>query len=265
MIRPMSEANQEFVRRALATGALRVDLHTGAVYNRDDRYRDGTQYNRCVLNDPKGYIQVMVRDPETGRYHSLRAHTVVYIAAHGEIPPGHVVTHRDNNRENNRPSNLQALSVADAWKKTRRRAAQLASLPRATVLRARELSRQFPCKTVARMLHISEKSVRNALGERPYIAGAEQAVDPEHVFVLPPRGVYPAVTRERMEEILACRAAAGKPADARLPEMIAMRTDGATYQEIADHFDGLSRERVRQLLEKAVRYIRDAEGHGYEC
>lgn len=40
----------------------------------------------------------------------MQSHRVVWMYAHGPIPPGHVINHRDGNRRNNRIDNLEAVT-----------------------------------------------------------------------------------------------------------------------------------------------------------
>lgn len=257
MIYPMRDAQRAAIRRGLADGTLRVDLDTGVVSRIDDRCTEPTYRNTHSV-DLDGYIQIPVRGAH-GRNHTIRAHCIVYMAAHGEIPAGHVIEHRDGNHANNVPSNLVAIPVREAIAKSRRIVAQTLSLAPEVVLRAREMARTMSARAVARALHISTKAVMHALDARPHIAGAEQAVPLHERYQPPRRGTVPRATPQRMRQILDSREDAGLPTDDRLPAMIAMRNDGYTYAKIAASFGGITRERVRQLLNKAEKYIREAD------
>lgn len=88
--------------QALENGSLRVDLQTGAIYNR--------QGERAEYLDKRlayGRVQVYHRP-----YTLAMAHRVVWIAIHGPIPCGLQVNHINRRRWDNRPENLELVSPA---------------------------------------------------------------------------------------------------------------------------------------------------------
>lgn len=58
----------------------------------------------------KDYIHV--RLTKNGNHATVLVHRVVYEAFKGEIPSGFQVHHKDGNKQNNRISNLEAISIA---------------------------------------------------------------------------------------------------------------------------------------------------------
>lgn len=88
---------------ALHRGDLRVDIDEGAIYRRDGSRAEyperTTGYGRVILQPG--------RSPATGM-----AHRIVWIAAHGLIPAGLVVNHRNHRRWDNRIANLELVTPA---------------------------------------------------------------------------------------------------------------------------------------------------------
>jgi hypothetical protein len=82
----------------LADGTLAVDLESGLVF------RNGRP------SAPRGgrYLRVYMGDRRTAL-----AHRVVWLAAHGPIPAGYEVDHKNGDREDNRLANLQAITAAE--------------------------------------------------------------------------------------------------------------------------------------------------------
>lgn len=96
----------------------RVHSKTSATQRRDAAIRamldDGTL---TVSGDGTVYVDGCQQDRMSGGYVSvdtpagqMRAHRIVYIAVHGEIPRGLVINHLDGNKANNSPSNLEAVT-----------------------------------------------------------------------------------------------------------------------------------------------------------
>lgn len=65
----------------------------------------------------QGYYRVHAPDWWTGKIHEGRVqeHNLVYAQTHGltEIPAGHVVHHKDGNKLNNEPENLELMTRAE--------------------------------------------------------------------------------------------------------------------------------------------------------
>lgn len=60
----------------------------------------------------------LVLDPDTGlpsipKGRSSHPHIKAYVKAHGPVPPGHEVHHRDYNHRNNDPDNLVAIPAEE--------------------------------------------------------------------------------------------------------------------------------------------------------
>lgn len=70
--------------------------------------------------DPEGYRKRKVRDdapPNQARKNWAFVHVLVWEAAHGPVPPGHVVVFRNGNKADIQPSNLELLTRADLMRR----------------------------------------------------------------------------------------------------------------------------------------------------
>lgn len=80
---------------AVETGRLRVD----------DRGRVWYGDRRAEYKNPKGYLTLSLR--HDGRHVSMLAHRLVYRVATGVIPEGLTINHKNGNKADNRPMNLE--------------------------------------------------------------------------------------------------------------------------------------------------------------
>lgn len=102
----------EYIAWNINEGNIIVDTENGKVYR--TRGQRGTR-----LDEPKemtgsnvnGYLCVSIRNGETKML--CRIHRIVWIAAHGIIPDGYVIDHINNDKQDNRLSNLQMLTPED--------------------------------------------------------------------------------------------------------------------------------------------------------
>ena len=108
-------AREEFVWRAVLAGELAIDSE-GRVWRlaarRWDRWRKCTRVISCTPrraeNQARPYPQVRVM--VNGRRVQVSAHRVVYRFFYGPIPDGMQVNHKDGDKMNNRPANLEAVT-----------------------------------------------------------------------------------------------------------------------------------------------------------
>lgn len=108
----------EMAMFCLAEGLIRVNLDTGTIYGirgpggismKEWRELKGTLQNGYVVHT------LNLR----GIKKQVKAHRIVWIAAHGMIPDGMVIDHINNNKTDNRLCNLQILSPEDNSTKAR--------------------------------------------------------------------------------------------------------------------------------------------------
>lgn len=96
----------------LAAGTLTTDPERGLVFTLVRGARGGAQATppRPLLGRPNrdGYLQATIR--HRGQRAEVLLHRVVWIAAHGRIPPGLVLDHIDRVRTHNWLSNLRAVT-----------------------------------------------------------------------------------------------------------------------------------------------------------
>lgn len=97
------------VQLCLSNGWIKVDPNTGEIYG--NRGPGGNTLQRykglkgVVIN---GYIVHTLN--ANGIKKHVRAHRIVWMAVNGEIPDGYVVDHINNNKTDNRITNLQLLT-----------------------------------------------------------------------------------------------------------------------------------------------------------
>jgi len=68
-----------------------------------------TEYGTAIINN-KGYYHI-ISSEEGNQFKKL--HRLIYESIHGPIPQGYVIHHRDNNKLNNNPDNLEMMTVHD--------------------------------------------------------------------------------------------------------------------------------------------------------
>lgn len=77
-----------------------------------------------IVKTSRGYLQAIWTDAE-GTLHREYVHRLVWIAHHGEIPPGMIVHHIDCIKESNDISNLELKDKTDhakghGWKRRKK-------------------------------------------------------------------------------------------------------------------------------------------------
>jgi hypothetical protein len=94
-------------------GALSIDEH-GQIWRHGIRHRDRIlpiKPRRAENPAGKGYLRLTLGMPD-GKTRSVMAHIVIWVRANGPIPAGIQVNHKDLNKKNNRPDNLELLTGA---------------------------------------------------------------------------------------------------------------------------------------------------------
>jgi AraC-like DNA-binding protein len=94
------------------TGILSVDGE-GRVW----RHFEKTRYSRRAIETrraenptKKGYLSITLGVPGTHKTRGVLAHVLVWTLLHGQIPDGIQVNHKDLNKANNRPDNLELMT-----------------------------------------------------------------------------------------------------------------------------------------------------------
>ena len=101
-----TEANDQFALKLIREGILSA-LDDGSIFN-----------HRCnhVVSHPHNYsgymrVQYAYRDEHGKRVtKTFKVHRLVYLYHHGSIPAGCQIDHADENKHNNRISNLEAVT-----------------------------------------------------------------------------------------------------------------------------------------------------------
>lgn len=95
----------------IEVGALRVEP-TGAIVRlaivHGSRLRMLRVARVCRPSPGNGYVHVVVRASD-GRRHVVKGHRLVWRAFRGPIPAGSHVRHRNRQRSDNRPENLDLI------------------------------------------------------------------------------------------------------------------------------------------------------------
>ena len=102
----------DMIRKALSEGLLEVDAENGKVYS----LLKGSKRELKGERNKKGYKRFSFYI--NGQRCHFRVNRVVYIAQHGFIPEDMMIDHINNDKNDNRICNLQALSNADNIRKS---------------------------------------------------------------------------------------------------------------------------------------------------
>lgn len=99
----------EYIAWNIYEGNTLVDIENGKVYR--TRGPGGIKLDEPIEmsgSNVKGYLCVNIRNGKTKI--QCKIHRIVWIAAHGIIPDGYVIDHINNDKQDNRISNLQMLT-----------------------------------------------------------------------------------------------------------------------------------------------------------
>lgn len=102
----------EMIRKALRNGLIEVDTEKGKVFS----LLKGKRHELKAESNKKGYKRFSFYI-DGQRYH-FRVNRVVYIAHHRFIPEDMMIDHINNDKNDNRICNLQALTNADNIRKS---------------------------------------------------------------------------------------------------------------------------------------------------
>lgn len=112
---PWSGDVLDLALRYVTAGLLRVDPD-GAVWRVAVLRRGAVRAvapRRAESVGSKGYLRIVLGVPGRRETCSVAAHRVVYAALVGPIERGLQINHRDLNKQNNHPSNLEVVSGAE--------------------------------------------------------------------------------------------------------------------------------------------------------
>ncbi len=110
---------EEQAYRAVEMGEIEIDAK-GRIWRiaarRGDRCKGGTRVIPCIRRRAEkrvtgGYLQIRVMI-DWKRAHAL-AHRLVWRHLHGPIPAGLTINHKNGQRDDNRPENLELASYAE--------------------------------------------------------------------------------------------------------------------------------------------------------
>lgn len=113
------KGNESIVYRSVAAGELEIDAQ-GRVWRvakrTADRWNGGTRTNPCKrvraeIAIPLGYLQVRVMIE--GRRYYVMAHRLVWLHIHGAITPELTINHKNGDKHDNRPSNLELVTMSE--------------------------------------------------------------------------------------------------------------------------------------------------------
>lgn len=111
----MSEAGAKRAHELVADGTLRID-NEGRIW-RCALISHGTrreiQPRRAETISGKGYLALALQMPDTKRLAKVMAHRLVWETLRGPIPDGMQINHKDLNKANNHPNNLEVVTPAE--------------------------------------------------------------------------------------------------------------------------------------------------------
>lgn len=102
----------DMIRKALKEGLIEVDIENGKVFS----LLKGKRHELKAESNKKGYKRFSFHID--GQRCHFRVNRVVYIAQHGFIPEDMMIDHINNDKNDNRICNLQALTNADNIRKS---------------------------------------------------------------------------------------------------------------------------------------------------
>lgn len=105
----------EYAIRLLRQGVLSID-EEGRIWRHAELDRWGNvkaiESRRAENVGSKGYLRLSLKLPAPGRLVCVQAHRVVWIWLRGPIPDGLQINHKDLNKANNHPDNLEPIDGA---------------------------------------------------------------------------------------------------------------------------------------------------------
>jgi len=113
----LSKNTENLVYHAVESGELEIDSE-GRIWRvacrRWNRWTKQTETLPCTRrraeNNLGGYLQVRVMI-DNKRSHAL-AHRLIWLHFHGEIPPTLTINHKNGNKQDNRPENLELATYS---------------------------------------------------------------------------------------------------------------------------------------------------------
>jgi anti-sigma28 factor (negative regulator of flagellin synthesis) len=96
------------IKMALASGSYKVDElgNIWTLYGKNNQKQLSWRLLGKTIQS-NGYINVTIRNVK------FRYHSVVYQALIGDLIPGFVINHKDSNKKNNHPDNLEQITQQD--------------------------------------------------------------------------------------------------------------------------------------------------------
>jgi hypothetical protein len=76
----------------------------------DGRIMNAKTGNEIRALRKDGYIQISLKDLEAGKIRTMQAHRLVYRIFHGKIGSEYIINHKDFNKVNNNPDNLEKVT-----------------------------------------------------------------------------------------------------------------------------------------------------------